>query len=249
MKKIIAITLGFITNLFSAQVGINTTTPHQSSLLDINSTNKGVLIPKVALTSKTDIATITNPAKGLLIVAANNSGSGNTAVYEDRIYIFNGTVWDEMIENNKNAKDFLYPRLAAAGRKTSETTCTNSRSENFQLNIIKTLDGNTLASTGAITASRKGYYAWSIQLVQKMPQNAYSPYFSPGYISYEFRNGTPTTPTNQYLTFSGTVYLNSGETSEPFTWFLGDSTTTPLEKCGPNDRIGAQTVVWKYLGE
>ncbi len=33
----------------SAQVGINTTTPGDGAMLDVNSNNKGILIPRVSL--------------------------------------------------------------------------------------------------------------------------------------------------------------------------------------------------------
>lgn len=47
-----------------AQVGIGTTTPNMSSMLDIVSTDSGLLIPRMTLTQKTAIVT---PATGLLI--------------------------------------------------------------------------------------------------------------------------------------------------------------------------------------
>ncbi|WP_203296403.1 hypothetical protein [Luteirhabdus pelagi] len=50
-----------------AQVGINTNTPDPSSILDIQATNKGMLIPRVALISTTDVITIENPAEGLMV--------------------------------------------------------------------------------------------------------------------------------------------------------------------------------------
>ncbi|WP_203293998.1 hypothetical protein [Luteirhabdus pelagi] len=53
--------------LGTAQVGINTTTPDPSSILDVQATNKGMLIPRVGLTSTTDVVTIQNPAEGLMV--------------------------------------------------------------------------------------------------------------------------------------------------------------------------------------
>ena len=47
-------------------VGINTTatTPDASSILDVSSTSKGLLIPRMSTVA---ITTISNPAKGLLV--------------------------------------------------------------------------------------------------------------------------------------------------------------------------------------
>ena len=50
-----------------AQVGVNTTTPDASSILDVTATNKGLLIPRVALTGKNDVTTIAAPTNSLLV--------------------------------------------------------------------------------------------------------------------------------------------------------------------------------------
>ena len=76
-------------SLFS-QVGINTTTPNPSSILDIVSTNKGLLIPRVSLTGNTDVATIPNPANGLLIYNLADV-TGANPVKKDNFYKFNAT--------------------------------------------------------------------------------------------------------------------------------------------------------------
>ncbi|MCX7728296.1 MAG: hypothetical protein N2203_02385 [Bacteroidia bacterium] len=64
--------------LFSQNVGINPTgtPPNPSAGLDVDFTNKGLLIPRVALTSATDAATIPSPATSLLVY---NTGTGGLA--------------------------------------------------------------------------------------------------------------------------------------------------------------------------
>ncbi len=77
----------FLLNLVTAQTGIGTTTPNASAKLDVYSTNKGFLPPRVTLTSTTDAATIASPAEGLLVY---NLGSvGLQAGY----YYWNGANW------------------------------------------------------------------------------------------------------------------------------------------------------------
>jgi hypothetical protein len=51
----------------NAQVGINTAGPDASSMLDISSSNKGLLIPRVELQSTTDVISIATPANSLLV--------------------------------------------------------------------------------------------------------------------------------------------------------------------------------------
>lgn len=50
-----------------AQQGFGTNRPDKSSAVEIASPNKGLLIPRVALTSATDVTTVNNPANSLLI--------------------------------------------------------------------------------------------------------------------------------------------------------------------------------------
>ncbi|UWX62061.1 hypothetical protein N0B40_07155 [Chryseobacterium oranimense] len=94
---LIAIT-AFSVSLFS-QVGINTTTPNPSSILDIVSTNKGLLIPRVSLTGNTDVTTIPNPANGLLVYNLVDAG-GASPVKKDNFYKFNATTgkWQLMLD-------------------------------------------------------------------------------------------------------------------------------------------------------
>jgi hypothetical protein len=69
MKKIFTvITLLLASFIATAQVGIGTTTPNASAALDISSTNKGLLLPQLTETQRTDIL---NPATGLLVYQTN----------------------------------------------------------------------------------------------------------------------------------------------------------------------------------
>ena len=61
MKLFFAFFFLFFTVTTQAQVGIGTTTPAASAKLDISSTSKGLLIPRVALTGTTDAVTVSTP--------------------------------------------------------------------------------------------------------------------------------------------------------------------------------------------
>ena len=64
MKGYIIMLLCLISFKLNAQVGIGTTNPDASSMLDIVSNNSGLLVPRM---STTDRITIVNPANGLLV--------------------------------------------------------------------------------------------------------------------------------------------------------------------------------------
>jgi len=50
-----------------AQQGFGTNSPHPSAVVDMKSDNKGVLLPRVALQSTTDVITVPNPADHLVV--------------------------------------------------------------------------------------------------------------------------------------------------------------------------------------
>ncbi len=93
MKKVrLFIAIITITASYSltAQVSITTdgSAPDSSAMLDVKSTDKGILIPRVALTGTTDETTITSPALSLMIY--------NTATAQDvipRFYYWDSTAW------------------------------------------------------------------------------------------------------------------------------------------------------------
>ena len=65
MKKINILVLVLLTSVLSfSQVGINTSNPDQSAILDIESSDKGVLFPRMTSAERDAIA---NPANGLII--------------------------------------------------------------------------------------------------------------------------------------------------------------------------------------
>ena len=65
----------------NSQVGIGTPTPNASAILDVKSTNKGILLPQVSLANLTDIVTIPTPATGLVVYNTNAGLSGGVGYY------------------------------------------------------------------------------------------------------------------------------------------------------------------------
>jgi uncharacterized protein (TIGR02145 family) len=88
--KGLIITLGLIALLLSnvnAQIGIGTNTPDASAALDITSTNKGVLLPRMTGTQRDLIST---PVQGLMIFCTNCGNNGELQVY-------NGSAWTNFV--------------------------------------------------------------------------------------------------------------------------------------------------------
>ncbi len=93
-KKILLVAMTFCGSVAFAQkdnVGIGTTKPDQSAALEISSTNKGLLTPRMSLQQRTSIQ---NPAEGL-IVYQTDMLSG--------FYFYDGKEWKAMTAQNSVA--------------------------------------------------------------------------------------------------------------------------------------------------
>lgn len=96
----VSIALLFITTIASGQnVGINSTgaTPDASAMLDIIASDKGLLIPRVALTATDAAGPITSPTTSLLIYNTATAGSGATAVTPG-YYYWTGSQWSRVLD-------------------------------------------------------------------------------------------------------------------------------------------------------
>lgn len=74
-KNIGLLFISIFCNQISARQGVavnsDGTAPHSSAMLDVKSTNKGMLVPRVSLLSPTDAVTIPFPANSLLVYNTN----------------------------------------------------------------------------------------------------------------------------------------------------------------------------------
>ncbi|MES2774123.1 MAG: hypothetical protein V4722_08055 [Bacteroidota bacterium] len=91
MKQLFSlfITLLFFSSITTAQqsVGIGTTNPNASAVLDIRSTTKGILIPRMGNQQRADIL---NPAAGLIVYDIDFG----------EFFYFNGSEWKKFLNEN-----------------------------------------------------------------------------------------------------------------------------------------------------
>lgn len=121
-KKLFLLGFGIISSYLLSQnggVGIGTTSPDASAILDINSTNKGVLAPRIALTSTTDTTTIPSPATGLLVYNTGTAGLSFAG------YVFwNGSEWRSL--NNSSLTIGTIGNLLCSNATLSPETYTQN---------------------------------------------------------------------------------------------------------------------------
>lgn len=109
MKKLILIPLfiTFISNIFCQNLGVGNVSTNSSAILDVSSTNKGFLPPRVSLTSTNDVTTILSPATGLVVYNLATAGVSPTNVIPS-YYYFTGTLWLRISDAGNSNGDIKY---------------------------------------------------------------------------------------------------------------------------------------------
>jgi hypothetical protein len=81
-------------NIQAQNIGINSTgaAPAASAILDVSATNKGLLVPRVALTTTNAAGPISSPATSLLVYNTATAGSAPNNVVPG-YYYWNGSAW------------------------------------------------------------------------------------------------------------------------------------------------------------
>lgn len=92
------------------RVGIGTAAPHTSALLHVNATDRGILIPNVALTATNAAGPIATPQTSLLVYNTATASAGATAVYPGFYYNAGTTAapnWKRLITGTTGGDGWL----------------------------------------------------------------------------------------------------------------------------------------------
>ncbi|WP_126653628.1 hypothetical protein [Chryseobacterium aureum] len=133
-----------------AQVGINTNTPNTSSVLDINSSNKGVLFPQYDLVVLNSTSTpIANPTDGLIIY---NSGGAST--FPKGYYVWVRNQWQRTLiagSEPQNMSLLIGPGVLIPAGSSNNTLA------NFSVTSNKITGASLAADNSTITLPAGNY--------------------------------------------------------------------------------------------
>ncbi len=145
MKKIFLF-IGLLgVSIALAQVGIGTTTPDLSSKLDITATDKGILLPRVALAATNNASPITSPIESLLIYNTTTASSGATLVTPG-FYYWDSSQWKRLASGSGNDSWSL---LGNSGTTPTTNFIGTTDNQDLQLRSNGTLR-LTVESTGEL---------------------------------------------------------------------------------------------------
>jgi hypothetical protein len=142
-KKTILLFFLVMTNwIVNAQIGINTSTPNPSAALDIVSSNKGLLPPRMTSANMTDIA---NPAEGLVVFCTDCSPTG--------LYLYNQSTWSNMsVGSTPDASSSVKGKIRLAGDLSGTASAPSIAGNAITTSKIAT-GAVTLAKLSAATGS------------------------------------------------------------------------------------------------
>lgn len=151
-RTILLFTTILIFSLSQAQVAINSNgaNPNASAMLDISSSNKGLLIPRVYLSSLVDDATIPSPATSLLVYNTNANLAKGVGFYYNA-----GTPGSP---NWQPMQDLVFPFYKGTSTNGSAFTIENF-SQNTASTAIKAVAGgagNALEVSGKMKIAGSG---------------------------------------------------------------------------------------------
>ncbi len=166
--NIFLICIAFAVPIFTLaqNVGIGTTTPHASAMLDINSTTKGILLPRMDSIQRNAIA---SPAQGLLIYQTKGNGG---------LYHYFGNSWAKVggggnewlvnanndIYTNKNvgiANDYPTEKLDIIGNiKTTGEIKPNGTAGLANQVLTATGSGSMIWANAAAGEENVGFGSW-----------------------------------------------------------------------------------------
>ena len=261
MIKIYLIFAFLMCHVAFSQVGIGTSNIDASAVLHLNSKDKGLLLPRVALKSTDDITTIPNPTNGLMVYNTDNSTASiekNKKVFANLVYTYNGTVWQTLMSDNTGLLTLNLPQIYTRGRKsTSKVSCyvknpgVDAGPANGGRIVLDTYDAHMVPEatgaykglyTGMMVANRAGFYKFNITLTFNFNYDrvkGYAPVIAYGYksadsnsLSFLFKPINGTGFQDYKVSYSGIVYLNVGEVSGYFGWGLGGSSKCTREVVG-----------------
>lgn len=90
---VFSVLLNLTASITYSQIGIGTSSPHSSSIVDVTATNKALLLPRLTSEQR---AGISNPANGLVIFCTNCGTNGEMQVYSS-------TAWKNVLGNTISA--------------------------------------------------------------------------------------------------------------------------------------------------
>lgn len=206
--------------LFAQNIGINGNgaTADASAILDIDvsafgaNAKKGVLIPRVSLSSTTDVTTISTPATSLLVYNTNAGMTGGGAGY----WYYGGSKWIAILNSGStnNQSAWLLEGNAGTNSGTNFLGSTDNVSLRMRTNNIQRMVVDSIGNVGigTMAPSKKLEVSGGDALIRNITISTSQIYVSNASLTL-IGGGPQTSRSHILLTNSGGITLNAASSS------------------------------------
>lgn len=183
MRKLIILCFVLVTTIkVSAQEGFGTANPNKDAVIDLVSTNKGLLLPRIALTATNAAAPLSAMVAGMSVYNTASAGSGNNIVTPG-IYFNDGTKWVRFYDNG----------MLPWNNVITQTTATNEIQDVYQ-------SGNVAIGTGSAAAFNNRLLVKAAVTVDPIRTEGLQA--SPNTVAEKIMVSNPTTGVVNWINFS-----------------------------------------------
>lgn len=159
---VLLLLLSFIDYAQSVAISTEGNPADPSSMLEVRATNKGLLIPRVALTATNTATPVTAPVASLLVYNTATAGSGSTAVTPG-FYYWSVNAWIRLAASTDLA--FLSSSLWSLTGNAGTDTATNFIGTTDDQPLVFKIDG----TVAGMLARNGGTTSWGYQALLKNP--------------------------------------------------------------------------------
>ena len=161
----VGVLIALVTNSVYAQVGIGTTTPDTKAQLDIVSTSKGILIPRLTLAQRNAIA---SPTTSLLIYQTDNTPG---------FYYYSGAAWEKLaLTSALDDGDWNVSGVNMNSTNTGSVLIGTTTSNNYKLSVdgfLNTINiGGTDNNQDAVTINKSNQNGNALVVNQNSSYNS-----------------------------------------------------------------------------
>jgi hypothetical protein len=141
----------------TVNVGIGTTTPDTTAILELKSINRGLLLPRIALTNTTSASPLGYHTAGMTLYNTATAGSGTTAVTPG-YYYDNGSAWVRLQDASPTSVNWSLTGNAGTVPGTNFMGTTDDedvifKRNNVQSGLLDNASGNTSFGVASLNPS------------------------------------------------------------------------------------------------
>ena len=160
----------FSPTIAQVKIGNNPSVINAGSILELEATDKGLLISRVTLTASNVWGLTGTAVAGMIVYNTVNAGVSPNNVVANNFYFWNGAFWTALASVSQ-LNNLGIPKVVLAASSTSSQTLTNNQVAVLNFPIVSTNDGNWNSATNTYTVPTGGDGIYQITTASQLSIN------------------------------------------------------------------------------